>query len=366
MRSPILKGLAIIASLLVSSWIASTALSLMNNPSDIAVGAGITILLLILAGWATFLMKCFKNFIKKTPGGNSGITPTLFVLVLIPMLFSGCGCTRVGPGYVGVKINMTGDNRGVNEIPLTTGWVFYNLFTQKVFEYPTFVQTAVWTRDIEEGSPINEEVSFNSKEGMVVTGDISFSYSLERDKVPAFYVKFRNDDLNVFTHGFLKNIARDIFNEIGGKYPIEDIYGPRKEEFLADVRAKIRDQVTDIGVKMEQFGFIGAPRPPQNVIDALNLKVAATQNAMRAENELRETTANAQKAIAKAQGEAESNRVLTQSITPQLIQWRQLQIAEQTIAKWDGRRPMVEGSGSGLLLQIPVSQQQPVLQAPQK
>jgi hypothetical protein len=57
---------------------------------------------------------------------------------------------------------------------------------------------------------------------------------------------------------------------------------------------------------------------------------------------------------AKARGEAESNRILARSITPQLVQWRQLQITEQAIARWNGARPMVEGQGSGLLLQVPL------------
>lgn len=84
---------------------------------------------------------------------------------------------------------------------------------------------------------------------------------------------------------------------------------------------------------IEQFGFIGAPRPPQSVIDALNAKVAATQLAMRTENELRAAKAEAEKTIAKARGEAEANRILTQSITPQLLQWRQLDITEKAIQK---------------------------------
>jgi regulator of protease activity HflC (stomatin/prohibitin superfamily) len=190
-----------------------------------------------------------------------------------------------------------------------------------------------------------------------MTGDISFSYSLTDKKVPYFYVKFRSDDLNRFTHGFLRNIARDVFNEVGGKFSVEDIYGAKKGEFLQAVRKDIQEQVAPMGVNLEQFGFIGAPRPPKNVIDALNAKVAATQDAIKAENELRRATAEAGKAIAKAKGEAESNLILAKSITPQLIQWRQMGITEQAIARWNGARPLVEGVGSGLLLQIPLPTQ---------
>ena len=120
-----------------------------------------------------------------------------------------------------------------------TGMVWYNPITTTIKEYPTFVQTAVWTRDAHEGSANNEEISFNSKEGLVIFGDISLSYQLDMQKAPEFYVKFRSDDLNHFTHGFLRNIARDAFNEIASKYMVDELYGVKKEDFLREVRDRI-------------------------------------------------------------------------------------------------------------------------------
>jgi regulator of protease activity HflC (stomatin/prohibitin superfamily) len=249
---------------------------------------------------------------------------------------------------------MTGDARGVNDIPLVTGYVFFNPVTQRVFEYPTFVQTAVWTHDPHEGRPMNEEISFNSKEGLTINGDISLSYQLDATKIPAFYVKFRSDDLAGFTHGFMRNVARDVFNEQAGKYGVDDLYGPKKDEFLRSVRAEINREMAPFGVELQQLGFIGAPRLPGTVVDALNAKLAAQQIALKTQNEVAAATAEAQKTVAKAKGEAEANRVLAQSITPQLVQWRQLDINEKMIAKWNGQRPQVEGQSAGLMFQIPI------------
>ncbi len=50
---------------------------------------------------------------------------------------------------------------------------------------------------------------------------------------------------------------------------------------------------------------------------------------MQKENELRSAKAEAEKVIAKARGEAEANKILTQSITPQLLLWRQLDLTEK-------------------------------------
>jgi len=276
------------------------------------------------------------------------------VVLMLSFMLIGCGCTRVDPGHVGVKVNMYGSDKGVSDMPLVTGMVWYNPISTKVFEYPTFVQTAVWTASKHEGRPIDESITFNSKEGMVITADVSLSFQLEAAKVPAFYVKFRSDNLNLFTHGFLRNVARDAFNELAPKMPIEDIYGEKKEALIQDVKARINKETAEYGVKLVQFGFIGAPRLPEQVVNALNAKIKATQDAMRVENEVRQASAEARKAVAKAEGEAKANLILTQSITPILLQWRQLQITENAVARWDGRRPTVEGANAGMLLQIPM------------
>lgn len=287
---------------------------------------------------------------------------TLLVVGILLILLLGFGitsCNRVGPGYVGIVVSMAGDNRGVQDIPVETGWVFVNPITQKVLEYPTFVQTVVLTRNESEGSSINEEISYSSREGMAITSDISFSYSLKADKVPSFFVKFRHDDLVLFTHGFLKNVIRDKFTELAGKFSVEQNIGDKKDSILTAVRTAVQAEVENVGVVIEQFGFVGNPRPPQAVVDALNMKVQATQIAIQTENELRTAKAAAAKVVAEAdgtaqaritnaKGEAEANRILSNSITPALIQWKQLGIQE----KWDGALPSVMGSSSGMIFDV--------------
>src|SRR5574343_537989 len=126
---------------------------------------------------------------------NTKFTPTkvaiyLGSLLLAFILFTTIFGVRIEPGHVGIVVDMYGSQKGVQEFPIVTGMNFRIPLKTSVYEYPTFVQTAVWTRDSKEGSPSNEEVSFSSKEGLVITADISLSYQLLAERVPAFYVKF--------------------------------------------------------------------------------------------------------------------------------------------------------------------------------
>jgi len=282
-----------------------------------------------------------------------GYERVIALLALVLTTLSGLACTTVGPGHVGIKVNNFGSERGVEDYPTRTGMVFYNPMSSTVFEYPTSVQTVQWTASLDEGNPINEEITFSNKDQMKIAANVSLSYSLDPLRVPAFYVKFRSDDLRSFTHGILHNVARDSFNEVAGHYAIEQIMGDNGP-FLLEVRDHLQKTVKPWGVNIEQFGFIGVPRPPETVIAQINAKVQALQSAQQAENEVRRTEALARQRIAAAEGEARSNQILTQSLSPQLLQWRTLELQQQATAKWNGALPsMMGGSGAVPFIQVP-------------
>lgn len=284
---------------------------------------------------------------------------TWIVIALAAVLSS--ACTRVGPGYVGIKVSLAGDSKGVDSAPATTGWVIYNPAFTSVYEYPTFVQTAVWTLNPNEGDSscdkCNEEITFTNADKMQVSADISLSYHLVAEKVPAFYVKFRSDDLKLFTHGFLRNLARDTFNEHAGKYSIGQIMGDNAA-FIKDVRDSLQELLVPLGVQLDQFGLIGAPRPPQAVIEQINASVHATQLATQKQNELVQVEADnakeriktdtwARNTLVAAEAQATSNRKLADSITPNLLELKRLE-------KWNGVLPTVSG-GSTPFISLPAA-----------
>ena len=295
----------------------------------------------------------------------------IVVAILIGLLLIGnflLSVTRIEAGYTGIEVNLAGSQRGASQIPIRTGWVVFSPLTTQIIEFPTFVQTVKWTKDISEGHPINEEMGFNSKEGMEVFVDTSLSYAIEPTKVPDFYVKYRLNNLELFTHGILRDIVRNSLNEVASTYTVEDIYGEKKAQFLRQVEQQIQDKVTNVGVGVQQFGFIGAPRVPQVIATAITAKAQAIQESERAKNELATTQAEAAKKIAeaegdaksvvtRAQGEADANRIRQSSISPQLLELRRLENQRAYIDKWNGQLPSVEaGQGTGLLLQLPKGQ----------
>jgi regulator of protease activity HflC (stomatin/prohibitin superfamily) len=275
-----------------------------------------------------------------------------FTALLFMFMFSITACSRIGVGEAGIVVSMAGSSRGVADIPVRTGWVFYNPIAASVIAYPTFVQTAVWTHSLEEGNPVDESITFNSKDGLLFNADVHLSYHLEQAKIPYFYVKYKSDKISEFTHGIMRQTARDEFNNVASKYLAEDIYGIKKEAFVTEVKTRLNNEFKDTGLVIESLGFVGAPRPPQQFVDAINSKLSATQNAIKAENELREAEAQAKKQVAKAEGEAKSNQALASSLTPALLQWRSYDLQEKAISKWSGKLPEYMGNGPTPFLDV--------------
>src|SRR6266404_4193180 len=256
----------------------------------------------------------------------------------------------------------------IGVIPVRTGWVVYSPLSTQIIEFPTFVQTVKWTKDTNEGHPLNEEMGFNSKEGMEIFVDVSLSYAIDPLKAPDFYVKYRLADMDSFTHGILRDVVRNSLNEVASTYVVEDIYGEKKAEFLGKVQTKIEQKMSPVGVSVQQFGFIGAPRVPSVLATAITAKAPAIQQAERARNELQTTQAEAAKKIAeaegdakslvtRAQGEADANRIRQNSLTPQLLELRRIENNRAMIDKWNGQMPTVQtGQGGGMILQLPKPQ----------
>ncbi|MDP1688840.1 MAG: prohibitin family protein [bacterium] len=325
----------------------NVACGLVSSQSDLGVVAGLGIFI-ALAVFYVAPAKKFYGWIVKVVNSDSK-TMMMVLVALTATVILGSGCARIEPGRVGIKVHLYGGDKGVDVEPLGVGMTVYNPISTSVYEFQTSVQTTAWQGE--------EAITFAS-EGMAITAPISLSYYLQADKVPAFFSKFRTDDLNGFTHGFLHNVARDAFNEEASTYTVEQIYAAKKEEFINKVKARVNATTADYGVVIEQFGVVGNFILPPQVMEALNNKIKATQDAIRVENELRSQEAEAKKTVAKAEGEAkartiqakaeaDANKIVAASITPELVQY-------QIALKWDGHRPMVEGQSGNLLLNLPL------------
>jgi regulator of protease activity HflC (stomatin/prohibitin superfamily) len=278
----------------------------------------------------------------------------IVVAVMVVAVFVGIAKVYyISPGNVGVLIYKGGQTtKGVSDTPLTPGWGFRKLFTEDVKEYPTFLQTAIWTKLSTEGSKNDDSITANSREGVPVNIDVSISYTLDPAKVPDIYVKYRSE-INTIQDTFLRQSVRQAVQDTFGNYSVEEIYGPKKQEIASTIQSKLIDGAGKDGFNFQQF-TINEIRLPGNIMGSINEKIQAGQDALKAEQTLKRIQIEAEQRIAEAHGNAEA-RIANAKAEAEAIRIQAEAIQSQggadyvqlkAIEKWDGSVPsqMVPGA----------------------
>ena len=251
-------------------------------------------------------------------------------IVMISMMFTSCGYERIDAGYEGIKVNLYGDDKGVDDITLVTGAVWYNPITTAVYEYPTFVQTVDYA-----------PFSINAKDGSSFTVDPTISLKIVDGKSAEVFKKYRKEDITEVINTTLYNYVRNAFRIQLNNYTTDELVSKR-EEFEKAIEERLSTELLAENFKLEQM--TSGLQYPQTLVNAIDAKNAAVQEAQKAQNEVLKIKAEAEKKIAAANGEAkalkikgdaeaEYNRKIAASLSPLIVQ-------QMMLDKWDGKLPV--------------------------
>jgi regulator of protease activity HflC (stomatin/prohibitin superfamily) len=271
----------------------------------------------------------------------------VIAIVMTTFLFN--SCERIDAGHVGVRVNLYGTGKGVGDITECTGWVFYNPISTKIYEFPTYIQHKEYTKTEDE----DNSFVVNSKDGSEFHVAPIVNYSVQREKVPFIFGKYRRT-LELIEEGFLKTTIYDAFRMTANSYTAEELISNR-QVFETKVRAKLDADLVKEGFVISQLtSNLGYPETFKKAIEAKN---NAVQAALTAENQVKTAEAqakikvataegNAQAMLATAKAEAESYRLKQSAITPMLLQ-------QMWIEKWNGAMPTTQlGSGTNMMYNV--------------
>ncbi|MBC8034231.1 MAG: hypothetical protein H7Y03_08805 [Chitinophagaceae bacterium] len=265
------------------------------------------------------------------------IAASLLIALVNPFVIE-----RVDAGHVGIKVNLTGDNRGVSKFEYKTGWVVYNTWISKLYEFPTYQQHI----DYPEQNVI-------TKGGFSATITPSFNYSLNPGSIGEMFQNLRLSVKDV-EQGWLKNAIVSSVNDVANLYEVDAVFNHRAEFEQAII--------TECNKRVGRWFAISQLRsniqPPQALQDAIEKKTKAIQEVQVAENQKMVAIAEAERKIAvargdsasaviQAAGEAEAIRRKQLSLTPTYIEFIKAQ-------KWNGEYPTtLAGGGANFLMQLP-------------
>lgn len=246
-----------------------------------------------------------------------GLTGTVLVGIVV-LFFVMFAVERIDSGQTGIIVNLAGSERGVDDAKVETGWVMYNRFVKQLFEYPAFAQIVDY-----------EPFDIQDKKGTIFKTDPTIEYYIERENAKIVFLRYRKTTEELEQSVILTEV-KNAYKDVAGLYETDSLINNRPA-FEKEVESLLRERLSQRGFT---FSNIQSSVKPNEVLQAaIDAKNTAVQNALKVENEKKAAIAEAEKVVAAAKGKADANRILQESITPELIQLK-------AVEKWDGKLPL--------------------------
>lgn len=277
---------------------------------------------------------------------------SVFVLLMLTLLSS--GCSTVTPGMVTVKVSVCGESADRDRYTVIHSGRYWSGPCTEYYKIPAREQRAVWTQDASEGSPTDQSIMFAGVDGQALNIDVGVGYIIDTtsDELILTMVRTYGPNLDLTIDGKVRDVVRDSLNTCAseGGLVVQDIYGAKKGELMSCAQKRTQDAFSENGLIITRVTLNSDVRLPERIKNAMQEAQAATQKADQAERELdlaiaegakRQAAADADAAVAmtRAKAEADANRMITTSLTPEVIRLRELEIQLEQAKRWDGKLP---------------------------
>lgn len=225
---------------------------------------------------------------------NSQTIGVFGVFLLFVLMSSGCGVRSVEDGQAGIKANFG----KIQEQSLATGWHFY---------IPLFSWIEIWDVKTQE---LKETASVPSSEGLISTLDVSLIYNVSRENVVAVR---KNTGIN-YVQKIVEPYLREAIRNVASGYEVKALFQDkgRKEisqKMLEFLQAKLEPR--GITIQDVLLRDVQLPRP---FAESIQVKLRTEQEALQKEFELQKARKDAEIEIARAEGVAKSNKIISGSI----------------------------------------------------
>jgi prohibitin 2 len=271
------------------------------------------------------------------PASHSGFRASLggfgkiIILVLVVLLFLTVfvsGAT-VQAGHVGVLLTFGRVSAGV----LEPGFHLIIPMAQRIVQVDTRVLPHAF-----------KEIEAASREYQTVRLTGTMNYHLQGLRAAELYQTVGLD----FADKVIDPAFNDFIKEVVPRYQATEIL-VRRDEIRSTARTMLGENLSRYGIVVDDI-YISNISFSKEYQDAIERKQTAQQNVETEQQILAQKEIQAQQAVAEARGKAESrvtaadgdarsNELLTESISPQLIEYLRW-------TRWDGKLPLFSGSQS--------------------
>lgn len=251
----------------------------------------------------------------------------LFALLLIAALIPGCMTTSIRSGEAGVKYSVIGgtdlDNTYGEGLQVHAPWV-------DVIRYDARVQEQL------------EDITALSSNGLSIGMDISIRWQPDVATLPELHTTYGTDYYRKLVQPELRSAAR----EVVGLFTPEELYSSKRQELQTEMIKRVRSGVETRFISIEAV-LIRDVRLPQQIQTAIENKLKEEQEAQRYEFTLQKEKLEAQRRKIEANGEAEYQRIITESLSPAFLRFKGIEATRELAQSSNAKVVVVGGSESG-------------------
>jgi len=262
------------------------------------------------------------------------------VLALLIVILLFWAVVKVPPGYVGVYYSaISGVDMDHVRLP---GWHFQVPIFQKVYKVKTARDTiSMYGFNMDncyrDRNCDDVALQVPSKEGLIVTLDISALYKVQPRRAPHIVQELTTE----YREKTLLPRIRSAARTVTGTFMITELYGEGRERLQDDIFEKLTESFNEDGFILEEV-LVRDVDLPEQIRMAIEDKQTAEQRSFQKQFEidLAEKEAERKKIegegvaahkVAIAQGDAEALRLVAGAIgaNPQILKFKNLEVLEQ-------------------------------------
>ena len=256
----------------------------------------------------------------------SGVVAAVIALIIVVTCV-----VRVPVGYVGVVYSAN----GAEQTTLSQGWHFTSPM-KHVANFPISQQQIVFSNDPEDYG-VKEHADWHidaPASGGMVGINLTVNYNFLPDRVVELYTKFGGIDGESLVASKIQNSIISYVKDVTPRFTVMDIYSDKKSEVNSAITEYLNEKLTsEYGINVSSALVIDV-----DLDDALKDKIRAKEQAKQdaeiaelnkqtalaqAETDKVKAQAEADIKVIEAQAEAESNRIISESITDNLIKMKE-------------------------------------------
>ena len=242
---------------------------------------------------------------------------------------------------------------GVQDETLSPGFHFVSPFA-KVKDYPVAQQQLVLSNnaaDFNEDKLEKDTHVDAPADGGMVKMNMSINYNFMPDRVTDLYERFNGMDGDQLVESRIKNSILAYIKEVTPQFSVMDIYSDKRAEVGQAITDYLNSKLNDeYGIEISSASIIDV-QLDEELQAKVQQKEQAKQDAEKAELDKQtaiaqgeaakaKAEADAQVTITNAQAEAEANRLISESITQELIDMKEAE------ARMEHGWVTVNGAGS--------------------